>query len=460
MQLDDRVFFKLEGMPDLLKIKTLVFEKLPIENFKGLKFPKKLPNLKSIQIRNCPLTSLEGLPSEMPNLKSISIGNIPNLQNANEFPKEIPEFNITVYNLQELRSLGILMPQTPKKIKIQTLNGFPKIIPEIDSLFLTNLPELRSLEGLPPQTPKLNSIRLQDLPNLHSFKGLPSKLPRLYKLEIHDVDLLTLRDLPENLHPKFHLKIWNYKPKDSVLFDFAPNTPFEGLHIIDYIIKDFSFMNNFTTEDFKKLRIYLYFERCLIRSFEGFPEFPENTNFKEIFDEFDDNFNITEPSITFAIGTKIRSLSGLSLHFLKYILPHYSINDKLFDFAPHGRELFENCIDREYIKRTISEQNQTIQMQTEIEQVQILNKRSQKAFIVEKLPELYEYFKTPILKLAYQYISDPVNMPPDQIERLVHEADYNIRKILENALPPKNPLLLQISQKLSFETANGLKILK
>ncbi len=59
-----------------------------------------------------------------------------------------------------------------------------------------------------------------------------------------------------------------------------------------------------------------------------------------------------------------------------------------------------------------------------------------------------------------KYISDQTSLPPELIERLVHETDPNLRKMLENNLPPANPVLSEISTKFTFETKNGLKILK
>ncbi len=87
-------------------------------------------------------------------------------------------------------------------------------------------------------------------------------------------------------------------------------------------------------------------------------------------------------------------------------------------------------------------------------------KTKDKWFYPDKITQLYKYFKIPVYQLAQRYISNPESLPNHQIERLIHEADHDIRKLLENSLPSKNPTLLKISQKFSFKTANGLKILK
>jgi len=416
--MDDRVFFKLEEMVDLLQIKSLVFEKLPLRNFKNLNLPRSLPNLKKIQIRGCPLSSLEGLPLELPNLESISIGNLPNLQN---------------------------------------LKGFPKILPKFWTFAINNLPELRSLEGLPPELPKLSRISLYDLPNLHSFKGLPQNLPHFSHIKIQDVNLHTFKHLPEKVSPyHFGFSIFNYLHpiKEPFLFDLPIKTPFSGFYIQDCIIKDFSFISHYSIDDLKKSEFG--FERCIFRSFEGFPILPENANLKDLFDRYDKDFKIYEPFLSIGMGCKIRSFSGLSFPFLQYIFP-YLISPNFFDFAPHGKKLLGDVIDWEYLKleNELSPQNPVLQQISQNIYLETSN-----WLHLEYLPQLYNYFKIPLLNLTHQYISNPTSLPPDQIERLVHEADHNIRKILENSLPPKNSVILRISQKFSFNARNNLKIFK
>lgn len=92
--------------------------------------------------------------------------------------------------------------------------------------------------------------------------------------------------------------------------------------------------------------------------------------------------------------------------------------------------------------------------------INILSNGNPRIFIDENVPELYAYFKTPIIELAHQYINNPEKFPPDQIERLIHEADHIIRKILENSLPANNPVILKISQKIAFKSPTGLVLLK
>ena len=123
---------------------------------------------------------------------------------------------------------------------------------------------------------------------------------------------------------------------------------------------------------------------CLIHSFENFPTLPKNTNLEDIFNRFNEDYHITNLSLFLAGNTKIRSLSGLSLYFLHYFLPHYAITDREFDFAPHGKKLLENCIDREYLKQAQTNSRQT-QIHDDIEQAQILEDQKRRSFIHENL---------------------------------------------------------------------------
>ena len=80
--------------------------------------------------------------------------------------------------------------------------------------------------------------------------------------------------------------------------------------------------------------------------------------------------------------------------------------------------------------------------------------------IAENLDRLYEYYKKTPEQIAQDYIDDPKSLPAEEIERLVHEVDPELRKMLENSLPPSDAVIKQIPAKFAFQTQNGLKILK
>lgn len=57
-------------------------------------------------------------------------------------------------------------------------------------------------------------------------------------------------------------------------------------------------------------------------------------------------------------------------------------------------------------------------------------------------------------------VSPTLKIHPNQIERLVHEVDPELRKMLENNLPPSNSVIKQISAKFFIENKKKFKILK
>ena len=68
-------------------------------------------------------------------------------------------------------------------------------------------------------------------------------------------------------------------------------------------------------------------------------------------------------------------------------------------------------------------------------------------------------FKKSPTELALQYRMDPKSLPKDQIERLIHEADHESLKILEDDkysnLLPDDPVIEQISLKFTIDIGKG-----
>ncbi len=88
-----------------------------------------------------------------------------------------------------------------------------------------------------------------------------------------------------------------------------------------------------------------------------------------------------------------------------------------------------------------------------------LTPKGQQLFIFQSSHEVREYYRKSPKKLASQYISDPKSLTKDEIERLIHEASIPEKKLLENKLPPENPVLYEIIKRSAVELHNGLKIL-
>ena len=83
----------------------------------------------------------------------------------------------------------------------------------------------------------------------------------------------------------------------------------------------------------------------------------------------------------------------------------------------------------------------------------------EKLFIPEKIDRLLEFYKKSPTELALEYRSNPKSLSKDQIERLIHEGDPYILKILEDdkysTLLPDDPVIAQISKKFIIRTKNG-----
>jgi len=77
-----------------------------------------------------------------------------------------------------------------------------------------------------------------------------------------------------------------------------------------------------------------------------------------------------------------------------------------------------------------------------------------------RIKELYEYYKKSPLKLAEQYSYDTHWLTDDERRRLAWEGGPRERDKLEEKLPPDDPILAEINERLSITLKNGLKIMK
>lgn len=83
----------------------------------------------------------------------------------------------------------------------------------------------------------------------------------------------------------------------------------------------------------------------------------------------------------------------------------------------------------------------------------------EKLFIPSKIDQLFKFYKKSPTHLALQYRKNPKLLPKDQIDRLIHESDHEILKILEDDkysnLRPDDSVISQISQKFTFHIKKG-----
>ncbi len=72
---------------------------------------------------------------------------------------------------------------------------------------------------------------------------------------------------------------------------------------------------------------------------------------------------------------------------------------------------------------------------------------------------LCEYYRKTPKEHAKQYAENPTLLNLDEKERLIHEANHQNRSHLEEYLPPDDPVLMKISNRLKITLPNKLNLL-
>jgi hypothetical protein len=212
--------------------------------------------------------------------------------------------------------------------------------------------------------------------------------------------------------------------------------------------------------------INLFFHNTSINSFEGIEILiPHNA----------------EETRIFLDHCTIHSFSGVSGSTLQIILTeilskHYEFYDKenierlrsleqLVELGIENRNKFNPSILNipqtavKLIRQSINPEYEDLD-EDERDSRNYFNNIRERFFIPKNFDQLHEYYRKTTQQLAQEYITDRKSLPSEQIERLVHEIDPEIRKMIENNLPSSDPIIAQMSTKFTFETENGLKILK
>jgi hypothetical protein len=78
----------------------------------------------------------------------------------------------------------------------------------------------------------------------------------------------------------------------------------------------------------------------------------------------------------------------------------------------------------------------------------------------EILKELVEYYRNSPQTLALQHVNDQNSLTDEEKERLAYEGGWKERDILELKVPPNDPILVELTKRLTIEFPNGFKILK
>jgi len=326
----------------------------------------------------------------------------------------------------------------------------------MDNIKVSNDPTLRKL---PPQLPHLRKIEIYDLnkpvekknPNItpyhiHSFVELPKTLPNLSEFIIDNSNVNNFEDLTTEMP-----NLQEFRIRQCYIGNFIGITiKNQVFYIYDSTIDSFEGFNLPVPK--KKGRLHLYLENCTIRSLGGVSR-------------------STIQAIAIAI---------LSMDYGKPSHPKFPEKIKL-NLTPTGQNLlFESVnpeIDQNYNPKhnigwptnvnfyfdhrhewhCTDEDNDPVELANAGKNEWIYGfGLTDRLFISEKLDKLYEYYRKTTLQLAQEYIADPKSLLVAQIERLIHEADYNIMKLLENNLSLNNFVLNKITEKFSFKTQKGL----
>ncbi|MHA1857602.1 MAG: leucine-rich repeat domain-containing protein [Promethearchaeota archaeon] len=136
----------------------------------------------------------------------------------------------------------------------------------------------------------------------------------------------------------------------------------------------------------------------------------------------------------------LRTLFGLNGEEIKEIIYQSNLLE-MFDLSPRG-----NLLIKEYRRPIISEGG--------IETFDIY------PFVLKKI---IKFYRKPIPQIAENYvkhIKHGEEFMDNELDRLIWEADYNVRKFLEANLPMNDPVLLKINQRLSIKLPSDFRILK
>ena len=306
------------------------------------------------------------------------------ISNLTCLPEKLPElFQLTISGRISNRTLQIPMNFTSFK-------GLPKKLPLLKyiQVYDSSLPNLESLTA---EMPRLKSIMFYNC-HLHNFKGIPEKIQ---SFGLHDCTV----DSFEGLEADYH-DILN--PKFNRLF--LNNTTFSSLHGIS--------------------RTTLY--SILIEYFSKFGNFYTPTNFTpkgmELLNE--------------CINREIYDTYN-PLEFVRRNLHHIAPSGEFERFSidsyieEQGVDFFINILDDhriEYPSQNWNEDKSAGGYDME-DWVYALNLEEQ-LFLPDKIDHLLKFYEKSATELALQYRSDPKSLPKEQIQRLIHEADYQISSAL------------------------------
>ena len=153
-------------------------------NFKSLQgFPEYIPRLKGFYITNTLITDLTPLPSYIPTLEKIRIGafrpHVCQITSLTGFPRNLPilkELTLRNIPIKFLKFFPESLPGVEKieisHTNITNLHHIPQNMPKLKELILTHN-DLTTLKGMPDNLPKLVKIDIRNN-SLSNLKHLPN----------------------------------------------------------------------------------------------------------------------------------------------------------------------------------------------------------------------------------------------------------------------------------------------
>ena len=287
-------------------------------------------------------------------------------------------------------------------LDLKDLGNFPDFLVNIKQIYIVNLPTFCSLKGFPQKFLSLERITIRKIP-LESLQHFPKSLPSLKKLEITKTNIRFLKYLPSELPALEYFDLSNNKL-----------ISFKGLPSKLPSLKEFKINDN---------------------QFTSWLDYPDRSIFGKRY-----------PKIQ-RYGNPIRTLSGIE----EYRLNSF-VGDKItmpsFRLCPRGTQLVWDWIEIK-IKEGLVLKEPT----EEFPDYRLVRDP-------ERFKAIAEFYRKTPMELAQQYIEKPDSLTEDEIERLGWEGGYQERQLLESNFSPENPLLKEISQRLTHELSSGLTLLK
>lgn len=170
------------------------------------------------------------------------------------------------------------------------------------------------------------------------------------------------------------------------------------------------------------------------------------------------------------IFKRFSKLDIIFLNFICFILPFsWFINfilSKWFALISHGKLInskFHEINEKKHeymplIIKLIVEKTDLFEQLPPIAQKYFLYCKEKK-FSFDSLQKVYGYYREPPIELAYR-LGKGEKLEEYEKERLIYESNLQERLLIENNLPPSNPILQEINKRQQIQLDSGFSIMK